>query len=145
MEVKLKDFKDAQESFSYLVNLDLENLKLDKRLIDAIEYGIIQKFEYAIELCWKLICKFLKQADGLDSSAPKQCIKGFYLAGYIDEDYYMQLIYMIDDRDKLSRICNDEEYKIIMQKFPIYSKIFEKVDEVITGRLPEKEETEEEE
>jgi nucleotidyltransferase substrate binding protein (TIGR01987 family) len=145
MEVKLKEFKEAVENFSYLVNLDLRSLNLDKRLIDAIENGMIQKFEYSIEICWKLIKKFLKQEDGIDAKTPKQSIKEFYLAGYIDEDNYLKLVDMIDDRNKLSHMYDEEEFRKILKKFPKYLKVFEKVEKVISSRLPREDEIEEEE
>lgn len=89
MEIKLEEFKKAINGFSYLVSVDLKSLEniLDKRLIDGIENGMIQKFEYSIEMCWKLIKKFLKLKDGIDAKTPKQSIKEFYLAadnGIID-------------------------------------------------------------
>lgn len=144
MEVKLKEFKEALENFSYLVNLDLKSLNLDKRLIDAIENGMIQKFEYSIEICWKLIKKFLKQEDGIDAKTPKQSIKEFYLAGYIEEDNYLKLVDMIDDRNKLSHMYDEEEFKKILKKFSKYLNVFEKVEEVISSRLPQENEIEEE-
>ena len=143
--MKLKEFKEALENFSYLVNLDLKSLNLDKRLIDAIENGMIQKFEYSIEICWKLIKKFLKQEDGIDAKTPRQSIKEFYLAGYIEEDKYLKLVDMIDDRNKLSHMYDEEEFKKILKKFSKYLKVFEKVEEVISSRLPQENEIEEEE
>ncbi|UCH95049.1 MAG: nucleotidyltransferase substrate binding protein [Candidatus Aminicenantes bacterium] len=141
----MKEFKEALENFSYLVNLDLASLNLDKRLIDAIENGMIQKFEYSIEICWKLIKKFLKQEDGIDAKTPKQSVKEFYLAGYIDEDNYLKLVDMIDDRNKLSHMYDEEEFRKILKKFPKYLKVFEKVEEVISSKLPRQDEIEKEE
>ena len=76
MELKLNEFKKAIEGFSYLVGVDLKSMEnvLDKRLIDGIENGMIQKFEYSIELCWKLIKQFLKQEDGIDAKG-SDCLK----------------------------------------------------------------------
>jgi nucleotidyltransferase substrate binding protein (TIGR01987 family) len=145
MEVKLKEYKEALENFSYLVSLDLKSLNLDERLIDAVENGMIQKFEYSIEICWKLIKKFLKQEDGIDAKTPKQSVKEFYLAGYIDEDNYLKLVDMIDDRNKLSHMYDEKEFRKILKKFPKYLKVFEKVEEVISSRLPRQNEIEEEE
>jgi len=137
VELKLKEFKNAVDGFAYLVNVDMKSLEniLDKRLIDGIENGMIQKFEYSIELCWKLIKKFLKQEDGIDTKTPKQSVKEFYLAGYIDEDNYLKLIDMIDDRNNMSHIYNEDEFKKIIKKFPGYAKVFENVRHVIGGTL----------
>jgi len=133
IELKLKEFKNSADGFSYLVSLDVKSLEniFDKRLIDGIESGMIQKFKYSIELCWKLIKKFLKQEDGIDTKTPKQSIKEFYLAGYIDEDNYLKLIDMIDDRNSMSHIYNEDEFRKIIKKFPGYAKVLEKVREAI--------------
>lgn len=140
MEIKLNEFKNAIEGFSYLVGVDLKSMEnvLDKRLIDGIENGMIQKFEYSIELCWKLIKRFLKQEDGIDAKTPKQSVKEFYLAGYIDEDNYLKLIDMIDDRNSLSHIYNEDEFRKIIKRFPKYVKVFEKIEQVISSLLAAK-------
>lgn len=147
MDVKLGEFKKAVEGFSYLVGVDLKNLAnvLDPRLIDGLENGMIQKFEYSIELCWKLIKKFLKQEDGIDAKTPKQSMKEFYLAGYIDEDQYETLVDMIDDRNRLSHIYDEDEFRKIIKKFPNYLQVFHKVEEVISSRPVETEPQEEDE
>lgn len=140
MELKLNEFKKAVEGFSYLVGVDLKSMEnvLDNRLIDGIENGMIQKFEYSIELCWKLIKRFLKQEDGIDAKTPKQSVKEFYLAGYIDEDNYLKLIEMIDDRNSLSHIYDEDEFKKIIKKFSKYVKVFEKIEQVIHSLSPAK-------
>jgi nucleotidyltransferase substrate binding protein (TIGR01987 family) len=135
----------AVESLSYLVNFDLKSLDLDERLIDAIEKGMIQKFKYSINFCWKLIKKFLKQEDGIDAKTPKQSIKEFYLAGHIDEDQYETLVDMIDDRNLLSHIYDEDEFRKIIKKFPKYLQVFQKVEEVISSRPVETEPQEEDE
>lgn len=147
MDVKLEEFKKAVEGFSYLVGVDLKNLAnvLDPRLIDGIENGMIQKFEYSIELCWKLIKKFLKQEDGIDAKTPKQSMKEFYLAGHIDEDHYETLVDMIDDRNLLSHIYDEDEFRKIIKKFPRYLQVFQKVEQVISSRPVETEPQEEDE
>lgn len=135
MVTKLKDFKTAVEAFSYLVNYDLKSLDLDQRLIDGIENGMVQKFEVTIEICWKLIKKFLYQEDGVDAKTPKQSIKEFYLAGYVDEENYLTLIDMIDDRNRLSHIYDENEFQKILKKFPAYVKVFEKVETIIDNKV----------
>ena len=108
-------------------------------VIDGEYYG-----QMKIRKVDKLIKKFLKQEDGIDAKTPKQSIKEFYLAGYIEEDKYLKLVDMIDDRNKLSHMYDEEEFKKILKKFSKYLKVFEKVEEVISSRLPRQNEIEEE-
>lgn len=133
MDLKINEFKEAVNGFEYLVTVDMEALKnvMDKRLIDGIENGMAQKFEYSIELCWKLIKNHLKKQDGIDAKSPKQSIKEFYLAGYIDEDHYLRLIDMIDDRNRLSHIYDKDEFNKILKRFPPYVKTFNRIIEIL--------------
>ena len=125
MEIKLKEFKKSVDIFSYLVNVDLKSLEnvLDERLIHGIQNGKVQKFEYSMELCWKLIKKFLKRVDGIDAKTPKQAVKEFYLDGHVDENNYLTLIDMIDNRNLLSHTNDEEEFQIILNKFPKYALV----------------------
>lgn len=135
MVIKLKEFKKAVDGFTYLVNVDLKSLDLDERLIDGLENGKVQKFEYSMELCWKLIKKFLEQEDGIDAKTPKQSIKEFYMAGYMVEADYLILVDMIDDRNILSHTYDAEEFQEILNKFPRYAEIFQQVEQVVTDKL----------
>ncbi|HLP48453.1 MAG TPA: HI0074 family nucleotidyltransferase substrate-binding subunit [Candidatus Kapabacteria bacterium] len=137
MEIIIKEFKNAVQGFAYLVNLDWKSLQgtMDNRMVDGLENGMVQKFEYTIELCWKLIKKFLLKEDGIDAKTPKHSVKEFYNIGYIDEEAYLNLIEMINDRNKLSHIYDGTEFRKILNRFPCYLKIFEKVAVVVERSL----------
>ena len=56
MDVRIKSFQESVATFGYLARLDLAELskKLgDDRLLDGMQNGRAQKFEYTTELCWK--------------------------------------------------------------------------------------------
>ncbi len=125
MDVKLQAFAEAVESFAYLADVDIAALSatLDPRLIDGLQNGKAQKFEYTLELCWKTIKSFIKQHEGIDEASPKKVVKAFYLAGYIPEDEYLELIQAIDDRNKLSHIYEKREFDLIIARLPRYAGI----------------------
>lgn len=125
MDVRFRAFADALESFAYLVNVDMAALSatLDPRLIDGLQNGKAQKFEYTLELCWKSIKAFLKQHEGIDEASPKKVVKAFYLAGHLPEDDYLELIQAIDDRNKLSHIYEKREFDLIVARLPRYAEI----------------------
>ena len=84
MDVRIKAFQEATETFTYLARLDVAELKQklgDERLVDGMQSGRAQKFEYTTELCWKAIKFFLKEKEGVDEAAPKKIIKAYYLGG----------------------------------------------------------------
>lgn len=84
MDVRIKTFQEATDTFTYLARLDLAELKQklgDERLVDGMQNGRAKKFEYTTELCWKAIRFSLKEKEGVDEAAPKKIIKAYYLGG----------------------------------------------------------------
>jgi nucleotidyltransferase substrate binding protein (TIGR01987 family) len=130
MDVRHQAFTEALESFSYLTEVDMAALatQLDKRLIDGLENGKAQKFEYTLELCWKAIKVALKEEEGIDEASPKKVVKAWYLAGHLPEDDYLALIAAIDDRNKLSHIYDADEFMIIVARLPEYARLMQRIN-----------------
>ena len=134
MESGLNAFNKSIDNFNYLANVDLKSLGLDKRLLDGIECGTIRRFKLLVDYCWKLIKKFLSREDGVDAKTPKQSVKEFYLAGYVSEANYLKLIDMIDDRNSLSHIYDEDEFRKVLKKFPGYVKVLKEIETVIESK-----------
>ncbi len=135
MDVRIKTFQEATGTFTYLARLDLAELKQklgDDRLVDGMQNGRAQKFEYTTELCWKAIKFFLKDKEGMDEASPKKTIKAYYLGGYTTEDDYLLLLEAIDDRNRLSHIYNAETFNSILARLPAYATLFERVSAQLT-------------
>lgn len=136
MDVRFKAFQEATDTFSYLARLDIAELKQklgDDRLVDGLQNGRAQKFEYTTELCWKAIKYFLKDREGLDEASPKKIIKAYYLGGYCTEDDYLLLLAAIDDRNRLSHIYDAETFNDILMRLPDYAALFERVRTQLTN------------
>ncbi|MBK6906424.1 MAG: nucleotidyltransferase substrate binding protein [Rhodocyclaceae bacterium] len=133
MDVRHKAFTEALESFSYLTEVDMAALatQLDERLIDGLDNGKAQKFEYTLELCWKASKVALKEQEGIDEAAPKTVVKAWYLAGHLSEDDYLSLIAAIDDRNKLSHIYDPEAFATIVARLPTYAKLMQRVSKTL--------------
>ena len=130
MDVRIKAFQEATASFSFLARLDLAELRQklgDERLVDGMQNGRAQKFEYTTELCWKAIKFFLKEKEGMDEASPKKIIKAYYLGGHASEDDYLQLLAAVDDRNRLSHIYNVETFNNILARLPQYAALFEQI------------------
>lgn len=129
MDVRCQSFADALESFVYLAQADLSALatQLDPRLIDGLQNGKAQKFEYTLELCWKAIKSVLSRQEGIDEATPKKVIKAWYLAGHLAENDYLQLLSAVDDRNKLSHIYDPEEFAEIVMRLPAYANLLQRV------------------
>lgn len=130
MDVRIKAFQEATETFTYLARLDVAELKQklgDERLVDGMQNGRAQKFEYTTELCWKAIKFFLKEKEGVDEAAPKKIIKAYYLGGHSTEDDYMLLLEAVEDRNRLSHIYDAATFNDILARLPGYAALFERV------------------
>jgi nucleotidyltransferase substrate binding protein (TIGR01987 family) len=133
MDVKLKSLDQALESFSRLVAADVVALSsvLDAYLIDGLQNGKAQKFEYTLELCWKTIKIFLQACEGIDEASPKKIVKAFYLGGYLAEDDYLALIRAIDDRNKLSHIYLQADFEEIVLRLPGYADLMHRIAQIL--------------
>ena len=130
MDVRIKAFQEATDTFAYLARLDLAELKQklgDERLVDGMQNGRAQKFEYTTELCWKAIKTFLKEKEGVDEASPKKIIKAYYLGGYATEDDYLLLLEAVEDRNRLSHIYDAATFNNILARLPGYAALFERV------------------
>ena len=80
-----------------------------------------------IELCWKTVKSFLNEFHGLDPVSPKATMKAFYRTRYIDAENYEMLIYMINDRNRLSHIYEEKYFDQIYSKLPLYLSVLKSV------------------
>lgn len=130
MDARIKAFQEAMGTFAYLARLDLEELKKKlgyERLVDGMQNGRAQKFEYTTDLCWKAIKQFLKDEEGVDEASPKKIIKAYYLGGYTTEDDYLLLLEAVEDRNRLSHIYDEVTFNNILSRLPGYAALFERV------------------
>jgi nucleotidyltransferase substrate binding protein (TIGR01987 family) len=129
MDVKLTAFAEALQGFVELTALDLTALAetLDARIIDGLENGQAQKFEYTMELCWKAIKVALREREGIDEASPKKVIKAWYLTGHVSEDDYLALIQAVDDRNKLSHIYDQDQFKAMVARLPDHATLLARV------------------
>lgn len=129
MDLRLAAFAEALEGLAYLTSLDMDELgkTLDSRIVDGLENGKAQKFEYTLELCWKAIKAILKEQEGIDESSPKKVVKAWYLAGRLAEDDYLGLLAAVDDRNKLSHVYDPDEFMAIVARLPKYAALMRRV------------------
>ena len=129
MELKIQRFKQAADGFNYLANVDFSSLQkvLDPRLIDGLENGLIQKFEIVTEQSWKLAKAFLLKMDAIDSKTPKQSLKSFFAAAYLDEDNYLLWMQALDDRNSLSHRYDEQAYQTALKRMKSYADLYLKL------------------
>ncbi|MDC7221285.1 MAG: HI0074 family nucleotidyltransferase substrate-binding subunit [Spirochaetales bacterium] len=129
LEYKKNQLKNAISDFILSLKLDLS--ELDAPLIDLVKSGQVQKFEFTVELLWKVIKVFLDQIHGFDEKSPKSVIKRFFLLEYLSHDEYLLLVDSLNDRNKLSHIYDKAQFEEIQARLGDYGVLFEKIFTII--------------
>ena len=102
-------------------------------MIDGLENGLVQKFEIVTEQSWKLGKVFLLKKEGIDEKTPKQTVKNFYKAGYLDEDDYLLWIQALDDRNTLSHRYDEVAYQKALGRMNEYADFFERLLKMVVN------------
>ena len=89
--------------------------------------GLIQRFEFTIELAWKVLKDFLIYEGFNFSGSPKPTVREAFRAGYID--YGQELIDGIEIRNELSHDYSGEKFleneiKIRKIIYPTLEKLY---------------------
>ena len=107
-------WKQRLDNFSNAVKLLQEVESLDLKKLSQLEKeGIIQRFEYTLELAWKTL-KDKMEFDGLilDRISPKVVIKEAFQTKYIEQiDIWLE---MINDRNLLSHSYDLETFESVI-------------------------------
>ena len=98
----------------------------DRGNIDAS----IQRFEFTIELFWKLLKRILEE-QGIEVLYPKEVLKKAYAGGLIDDE--KAWLGMLKDRNLTSHTYDeelaDEVYEHIKLNYPILEKALQKIEQ----------------
>lgn len=117
-EKKLIQLKQALNTFEKSINIDISTFSDIEQ--DTIRSGQVQKFEVSVELFWKTGKKFLYEVHGVEAISPKMVIKEFFLTKYTNEKHFEALIEMINDRNRLSHVYNEEQFNEIYSRLTEY-------------------------
>ncbi len=117
----LKKFKDFESSLfrleeSYKKTLENKNSEDYRFFRDSS----IQRFEFTVEIFWKLLKSIVKDSEGIICNSPKSCIREFFASGHIKESSAKLLMEMIDDRNMTSHTYHEEVAEIIFSKLKSY-------------------------
>ncbi|MCB4205311.1 nucleotidyltransferase substrate binding protein [Deferribacteraceae bacterium V6Fe1] len=92
--LKIQNFENALERLTESIKIAQGELEKD---------GVIQRFEFTIELLWKAL-KALLSYEGIECNSPRNCIKEAFKAGIISDNEV--ILDMIEDRNLSSHIYN---------------------------------------
>ncbi len=115
----------ARKEVQSLENLERALARLDEALgvpIDAplaID-GTIQRFEFAVELTWKTLKRFL-DVEGIATTTPREALRATHAAGWIDDEAVW--LAMLSDRNATSHIYDELKARQIYERIRGYAPV----------------------
>lgn len=126
IEQSLQQAKKALQALGVMVYKPMDE---DRGNIDAS----IQRFEFTIELFWKLLKRIL-EAKGVEVRYPKDVLQEAYAGGLIDDE--KMWLKMLRDRNLTSHTYDeslaDEIYAHIKLYYPILEQALQKVEKILS-------------
>lgn len=99
---------------------------IERSKVDKNDYALdasIQRFEFVVELFWKVLKKILTY-EKIDSTTPKDVLsKAFQFSMIDDEGIWLK---MLDDRNNTSHVYKYEDAKRVFENIKLYLPILEK-------------------
>ena len=125
LKYKTRQYEDAVINFADSLSIDFKGFS--GKVVDSIKSGRVQKFEFCTELLWKTLKIYLWEINGIDSRSPKSVIKDFYNLDCLSVEEYEKIMEMLDDRNRLSHIYNNEQFEEIYNRVILTLPIFKNV------------------
>ncbi len=117
---RISDYEKALERLEEAIN---DSKKID---LSSIRDGVIQRFEFTLELAWKTMKYYLNYEGISDANSPRSTIRAGFNAELIKESKIW--IDMIEDRNltthTYSQSTSDEIYDKIIKNYYIELKTF---------------------
>lgn len=105
--------------------------------VDTLLYlqdSAIQRFEFTIELYWKVLKKILL-VEKIESISPRDVMEKAYQTRLIDDEKVW--LKMLDDRNRTSHMYSEEEAADIFERTKEYLIIFEKTYAKLKEKYPD--------
>jgi len=102
--IKIDNFERGLNRLKEAVEMAKDDLDKD---------GVIQRFEFTIELLWKALNVILAY-QGIECYSPRSCVKEGFKANLIDDDEI--ILDMLEDRNKSSHIYSEVTSEEIFER-----------------------------
>lgn len=114
--------KDLILSFQKSLACFKEVLAMQETVI--VRDASIQRFEFTVELAWKVLQKYLRE-ERIICRSPRQCLKEAFKLGLIEDN--PKWLEMIDDRNLTSHTYKEETAQEIFKRLPDYLRFLEEL------------------
>ncbi|MEK7539867.1 MAG: HI0074 family nucleotidyltransferase substrate-binding subunit [Patescibacteria group bacterium] len=120
LKLKIAQFESALKSLA-------EVLGKEKNAI--VRDAAIQRFEYTVEIFWKMLKVYLLEKEGVEAASPKVVMREARNAKLLSDTGVTLALRMIDDRNLSTHLYNEAVAKKIFGKIPKYAALMKRVGE----------------
>ena|SRR3972149_8863162 len=113
--------------FSKAVERLAESLQAPKS--DITRDSAIQRFEFCVDLSWKLVKTVLEEEKGILCNSPKDCFRQAYRQGLVKHDATYLLL--VDMRNETVHTYNEEIAARIYRRLPVALKQFKSLLKIL--------------
>jgi len=99
---------------------------------DVIRDSAIQRFEFTLDISWKMLKTFLEEEKGVICASPKECFREAYRQGVIG--YNEDWIKFVDMRNETVHTYNEDTAKRIYSQLPNALSHFEELLGKVKGK-----------
>ena len=85
-----------------------------------IRDAAIKRFEYSIEITWKLAQSYLRTRESLDVASPRRVIRSCFEIGFLNDAQTKQFLDMLNDRNLTTHTYDEEAAESIYSKLDGY-------------------------
>lgn len=125
---KLKDLEKAIKRLAEAINDSEQNPQ-----ISTLKDGVIQRFEFTYELCWKLMKYFLEQEGIEEAKSPRSTFREAFQYGLIEDG--KAWIDMLKDRNLTSHVYDEDVADEIYEKIKeCYYNMLNEMKEILKGK-----------
>ena len=93
--------------------------------------GTIQRFEFAIELCWKTLRRALL-VEGIETTTPREALREAYRVHWLEDEAVW--LSMLKDRNETSHVYSEEKAREIYGRIGGYHAAMLRVLETLTKK-----------
>jgi len=122
-----EQFKNAYRSF--IDALELESSATNEKSRLAYRDSIVQRFEFTVDLSWKVLKEILEQRFGVTALGPKPIIREAFKKQLISDDVFWLRI--IDMRNESSHTYDQSQIEQMLTAMPQVRMKFEELLKII--------------
>ena len=129
-EVSLNNFRASLDRF--------EEVLAEPKSTIMVRDAAIQRFEFTLELAWKIIQRVLREEE-IVCTSPKRCLKEAFKQGLVADE--PEWIAMVRDRNLTVHTYTEETAQAVFERLPAYLPRLQTLYTNLTKRLCDRTET----